>query len=74
METWYFTFLSDDFTKGDYVQPIRAKSFGEARSKMFELYGEKWCFQYSEEQWEDWNRRRPHGFPIERELELIIVE
>ncbi len=50
METYYFTFchrdLSWDFIKihGD---------FGSTRKKMFELFGDKWGFQYSQVEWNE---------------------
>ncbi|MCK5117859.1 MAG: hypothetical protein KAR44_14790 [Candidatus Aegiribacteria sp.] len=30
---------------------IDAKDYGEARKEMFEQFGDKWAFQYTEETW-----------------------
>lgn len=68
---WYFTFMGSDEVHRNCVQPIIANSYMEARYAMFEKYGDNWAFQYSEDQWNDWNITRPVGFPIERELDVI---
>ena len=75
MGVWYFTFCSDDPIHGGYCQPIKAANYFEARNKMFEMYGDKWAFQYSEEQWLEF-KRDPHKiwpFKLETELELVEV-
>ena len=71
-KVWYFTFLADDPVYGGYCQPIRARSWGEAREKMFELHGDKWCSQYSEGEWET-VKRRQCWYPLEKELDVIEV-
>lgn len=68
-EYWIFTFGSGQQHAGYYVK-IRG-TFDEARAKMFEKYGEDWSFQYSEEEWNEWERSRPPYVPIEKELEVI---
>lgn len=45
----------------------------DARYAMFEKYGDHWGFQYNEEQWDDWCKRRPVYFPVEQELDVINV-
>lgn len=51
MKKWYFTFGCGMAFEG-YVQVVYADSYEEARSKMVDVYGIKWAFQYSEEQWQ----------------------
>lgn len=71
-KVWYFTFLADDPVYGGYCQPIKASSWEEARDKMFELHGSKWCGQYPEELWER-SKIRPYYCPLEKELDVIEV-
>ena len=73
MKTWYFTFCGDQPLSG-YCQPIRASSWGAARAKMCEMYGEKWGFQYSEDEWLNMKNDPKRWYPLERELELVVVE
>lgn len=73
MSVWYFTFCLGQ-TMGGWCQPIKAPTYGAARAKMFELYGDKWCFQYSEEDWNRWKNDPHRMWPMERELELIEVQ
>lgn len=73
MQTWYFTFCSDDPKNGGYCQPIKASSFGAARAKMFEMYGSRWAFQYSEKQWLKMKNDPSRWYPMEQELELVEV-
>jgi len=47
---YYFTFGFNHVHKNCY-HVIDAKGRSEAREKMFERFGKKWAFQYSEEQW-----------------------
>lgn len=73
MSVWYFTFCSDH-ALGGYCQPIKASSWGAARAKMFEMYGEKWGFQYSESEWQSLKNDPRRWYPLERELDLVVVE
>lgn len=66
MERWIFTFGSGQQHAGHYV--VMEGTWGEAREKMFEQYGEEWCMQYSEDEWNDWLLRRPPWVPLETEL------
>lgn len=66
---WVFTFGSGQQHAGHYVK-IRG-TYGGAREKMFEKYGKDWAFQYSEEEWRNWELNRPIYVPIEKELEVI---
>ena len=56
-ETWVFTFGCGQKHEGKYVR-IKG-TYEEAREKMVEKYGLAWAFQYSEEEWSEWEQRRP---------------
>lgn len=56
-ENWIFTFGYGQQHEGKYVRVTGTRS--EAREKMFNKYGPEWAFQYSEEEWAEWERRRP---------------
>ncbi len=47
-ENWYFTFGSGQAHPNGYVK-IHG-TFNSARDHMHKLYGSKWAFQYSEEE------------------------
>lgn len=68
-EWWIFTFGSGQEHEGKYVR-IKGTYF-TAREKMFDRYGEKWGFQYSEKEWEDIKNDPQRWWPIETELEVI---
>lgn len=72
MKTWYFTFRSSQENAG-YCQPIQANSCGEARQKMFDVYGEKWAFQYSEEKWNELKNDKCRWWDMEIELPIIKI-
>ena len=48
-QNWYFSFGSGQVHNGRYVKYFGTQ--GETRDKMFDAFGQKWCMQYSEEQW-----------------------
>lgn len=50
METFYFTFMQIDRRKDCYAA-VKAESYASAREEMFRRFGDKWAFQYAEEQW-----------------------
>ena len=50
-KAWYFTFCGNHKYPNGYVK-IFANDFGEARQKMFDMYEDKWGFQYTEEEFE----------------------
>ena len=52
MKDWYFTFGIGDINSMKYVR-ITASSYDAAREEMFNRYGSKWAFQYSEEEWQN---------------------
>lgn len=68
-EYWIFTFGVGQAHAHKYVKIYG--TYEEARKKMFEAYGDRWAFQYSEKQWQEWCERRPAYFPEETELEVI---
>lgn len=63
---WIFTFGCDNINKGHFVR-IHG-TFSGAREKMCEKFGDKWASQYSEEEWDEWNKRLPSYFVRETEL------
>lgn len=65
-ENWIFTFGCGQVNKGHFVR-IHG-TFSEARRKMYEKYGDKWSFQYSEKEWEDWCKNAPKYIPRETEM------
>lgn len=66
--TWYFTFGQGQENSGHYVKIDG--TFESARKEMFIRFGRAWAFQYSEEEWKEWeNTARENGLPIETEVE-----
>ena len=74
MSIWYFTFCSGDPINGGWCQPIEAPSYSAARQKMFATWGDRWAFQYSEEEWLRYKRDLRRWLPMEKELEVIRWE
>lgn len=73
MKKYIFTFGCGQELAG-FCQPIIAESHKAARDKMFELHGDRWGFQYSEENWEECKQSaKENGYPIERELTPICL-
>ena len=67
---WYiFTFGSGQLHQGHYVRLFG--TYETARRKMIDLFGLKWAFQYSEDEWEDLKERLPF---IQFETELVLDE
>ena len=69
---WCFTFGCGQENEGFYVK-VKG-SFGEARAKMVERYGNKWGFQYSEEEWNEYEKKNKEGtlgYPLEKLLNVI---
>ena len=64
---WIFTFGYGQQHEGKYVRI--SGTYEEAREKMFKKYRPGWSFQYSEEEWEKWERTRPDYLPEETLLE-----
>jgi hypothetical protein len=58
MEEYYiFTFGVGQENARKYVKIYG--DYEKARQKMFDKFGSAWAFQYSEEEWKDWEKRRP---------------
>ena len=60
-QTFYFTFGYGQVNFG-YYQPIKAESRHKAHEKMFELYGTKWSFMYTDKDWQsidDYSKGKP---------------
>lgn len=71
MKKFIFTFTGNHPLKNHY-QPIYATNGHIARRRMFERYGDSWGFQYTEEQWMEWEREANRiGILIESELSPI---
>lgn len=51
-QNWIFTFGDGQQNAGHFVKFFG--TFDEAREQMFEKYGSEWCFQYTEEEWNDY--------------------
>lgn len=68
-QTWRFTF-GCGHTLANHCQPIIG-TFASAREKMFELYGENWCAQYSEEEWENIRNMPDRFWRMEEDLEVV---
>ena len=73
MAKFYFTFGScETHAHPGCVQPIIAEDYGSARQAMFQEYGDKWAFSYTEEEWEAAKLRASKmAMPFELELEPI---
>ena len=66
---WIFTFGCGQENAGHYVKV--AGNCQEAREKMIAKYGTKWCFQYSEGEWESFKNNPDRYWKLETELEVI---
>lgn len=45
-------------------------TYSEARQKMFDIYGDKWAFQYPAEEWDSWKQDPNRAWYMEKEIEL----
>lgn len=67
MENFYFTFGQNHYhpstgeSMRNYWIKITANNENDARNVMFEKFGEKWCFSYTEEGFEGSKRHFPQG-------------
>ncbi len=68
-QVWRFTFGVGQ-TNAGYCQPIFG-TFASARAKMVSMYGLKWCFQYSEKEWEDIKNDPKRYWEMEKDLKLV---
>lgn len=69
---WIFTFGCGQEHAGYYVR-IHGTYRG-ARAKMCEKYGDKWAFQYSAVEWDEWSKDPDRVWCMEKELEVINEE
>lgn len=68
-QKWVFTFGFGHEHVDKYV--VFSGSYGEAREKMFEKFGSRWAFQYSEEEWQKWVEEcKKTGYPVETQMEI----
>ena len=65
---WIFTFGHGTRNAGTCVR-IHG-TYGSAREKMFELFGNNWGFQYSAEEWENWLNTPDLGWMLEKEVSI----
>ena len=72
MDIWYFTFGAGQHNSG-YCQPIQAKTSEKARKHMIKMYGYEWSNQYTSEQWDKMKHDSNRYWPLEKELNIIIV-
>lgn len=64
---WYvFTFGYGQKHEGRFVRIFG--TYAEARQEMIDRFGIEWAFQYSQEEWDAWEKRRPSYVPAETEL------
>lgn len=68
MNEWIFTFGCGQALAGKCVRI--SGTYGEARQKMMEVFGDKWAFQYSLEEWEQMKNDPNRMWPMEEELDL----
>ena len=52
MKKYYFTFGYGQLHENKYVV-IEADTYEEAREEMYNRFGTKWSFQYTEKEWVD---------------------
>ena len=71
LKKFYFTFGCGQENAG-HCQPIYAKDYETARTRMWDIHGSMWAFQYTEEQWGESRSRALQGFyPLEKEMKPI---
>ena len=63
---WIFTFCADSPNGGRCVR-LRG-TYGNARLKMFELFGDKWAFQYREDAWK--RNQKLYNYMLETEISI----
>lgn len=71
-QVWRFTFGQGQKYAG-FCQPIYG-TYMTSRRKMFEMYGDKWAFQYSQVEWEAFEKDPRRGYELEKDLELVYAE
>lgn len=66
-QIWIFTFGCGQKHGGHYVK-IKG-TFSSARAKMIEKFGDKWCWQYSEDEWNKMIADPKRTWKVETQLE-----
>lgn len=68
MEEWIFTFGVGHEHRGHFIR-IKG-TYEEARAKMCEIFGMRWAFQYSAEEWNKWAKDPSRRWAMETEITL----
>ena len=68
-EYYIFTFGCGQLNEGKYVKVYGDRY--ESRMKMVRQFGDKWAFQYSAKEWEQWMTEKPAYVPAETQLCII---
>lgn len=72
---WIFTFGQGEEYGANRGKAVKiAGTYKEAREIMFEKYGNKWCGQYSEKEWNEWAEKKPWYVPLEEIVRVIENE
>jgi hypothetical protein len=71
-QEWIFTFGAIHENHGKCVR-IKG-TYDSARSKMFELYGDRRAFQYSSEAWQQMIDDKSRYWPMEEEIAYYVAE
>lgn len=64
-----FTFGAGHLLSGTAIKVKGDKQ--ESRKRMFDFYGDRWAFQYSEEEWEKMKNDPNRDHPMEEITEVI---
>ena len=65
---WVFTFGIGQPLAGYCIRI--AGTYGEARAKMWEQFGDRWAFQYGAEEWDEMKKNPNRIYPMEKEISL----
>ena len=74
-ELYVFTFGDCHKYAGRYL--VLKGTFNETRKKAFELFGDKWAFQYTMEEWNNVINKLKQEYPfakLEKEITLKEIE
>lgn len=65
---WIFTFGHGQPFQGKYVR-IEGE-YMDARNQMYNIFGDKWGFQYSIDEWRKMENDKDRMYPLETEISL----
>lgn len=68
---WYFTFGSNSSNEGKCIKLYG--TYSGTRGDMFEMFGNKWAFQYSEHDWESMKSNPDRTWPMEKLVDIKDV-